>query len=155
MSATAGADSDATNNPLARNAADLLRAIDAAGALADKEQAHQRELSDLFVSLTDVLDSFDRLLAARADSTSAEACLRTCRLIARQLELAGSRAGMSTFGAPGDDVDSGRHAVIEVRAQAGTADGVVVEVLRRGCEWNGRVLRPAEVIVVHNQEGKA
>jgi len=155
MSTPTGTDSGAPKDPFARNTADLLRAIDAAGALAENEQAHQRELGELFLSLTDVLDSFDRLLAPGPDGTSAEACLHTSRLIARQLELTLKRSGMTTFGAPGDAGDAGRHAVVDVRAQPATADGVVIEVLRRGCEWSGRVLRPAEVIVVHNQEGNA
>jgi molecular chaperone GrpE len=101
----------------------------------------QDRLETLLVALTDVLDSFDRLLAAPegADAPVPD----SVRLIARQVESAVRAAGLEPIGEVGELAEPHTHRVVEVRS-----DGdVVVAVLRRGYRYAGRVVRTAQVIV--------
>jgi len=68
------------------------------------------------------------------------------RLIARQLEAALRGAGLERTGRVGELAEPRTHEVVEARS-----DGdVVVAVLRHGCVFKERVLRPAQVIVGSN-----
>ncbi len=111
----------------------------------------QDELDDLVDALVDVLDSFDR---ARDDAgaTDPATLLVTYRRIGDQLRTAVAEAGLEAFGAPGDPVDLSRYDVVEVVARADVEADTVVDVVRPGYRKDGRVVRPAEVIVAGQPE---
>jgi len=120
------------------NPADLLASPHLAGWLA--QQTCEEELERLVYALADVLDSFDRLFAEVPETGS------SVRLIARQLEAALRGAGLERTGRVGELAEPRTHEVVEARS-----DGdVVVAVLRHGCVFKERVLRPAQVIVGSN-----
>jgi molecular chaperone GrpE (heat shock protein) len=132
--------------------AELLRALDLATAIEERDAAHREEMERLLLALADVLDSFDRLLAeAPAAAPETQPYLRSARLIARQLESAVREAGLVPIDGAGEAADPARHQVVEVR-QGGGAGDEVVEVVRRGYEFRGRVLRAAQVIVASSSD---
>lgn len=113
------------------------------------------ELEDLLQSLIPVLDSFDRIDAHARDGWSPDdpaALLTTVERIASQLRGALGEAGLVVFGEPGDSVDLSRYEIVGVKEDADAAKDTVVEVVRRGYQRDGRVFRPAEVIVVGQEE---
>jgi molecular chaperone GrpE (heat shock protein) len=126
---------------------DLLRAMDLAAALEEKETVHRAELERLLLALGEVVDSLHRLLAVAPDSA---ATLSSVRLITRSLEAALADAGMTPFGRVGEPADPGRYRVVGVAPVPGQDRDSVVEVVQQGYARSGRVLRPAYVIVVSN-----
>ncbi len=107
-------------------------------------------LDALLENLVDVLDSFDRLLGpadgpdGQIDDRAERVMVRSVRGIARQLDRSVAEAGLRRFGAVGDALDLDLHVVV------GTGpgeDGIVTAVERGGYEKDGRVIRPADVVV--------
>lgn len=112
-------------------------------ALEQRDAQHRAELDRLLSAMVDVLDSLDRLLRD-------ETYLRSWRLITRQFTSALRGSGVEVIGSVGESADPHTHRVIETRRSTEVAEEVVLEVLRRGYRHQGRVLRPAEVIVATN-----
>jgi molecular chaperone GrpE (heat shock protein) len=118
----------------------------------------RNELDGIFDSLIPVLDSFDRLRRHTANGSvpdDSAALLETFGRIGAQLESAVADAGLLGFGAPGDAVDLDRYRIVDAVRTGGVREDTVVEVVRRGYERDGKVLRPAEVIVAERDEEKA
>jgi len=124
--------------------------------LARLDLPARRRLDALLEDLVDVLDSFDRLLGptdgadGRADDLADRAMVRSVRGIARQLDRSVTEAGLRRFGAVGDSLDLDLHVVV------GTGpgeDGIVTAVERGGYEKDGRVIRPADVVVGQGSVG--
>ncbi|MFC4857374.1 nucleotide exchange factor GrpE [Actinophytocola glycyrrhizae] len=119
---------------------------------------HRSELDSLLDSLIPVLDSFDRLRRGTENGPVPKdpaALLETFGRIGAQLESAVAHAGLLGFGAPGDAVDLDRYRIVDAVPGGGVREDTVVEVLRRGYEKDGRVLRSAEVIVAERDEEQA
>jgi molecular chaperone GrpE (heat shock protein) len=126
----------------------LGRAFDLAAELDDRDRVHREERRALLLNLLEVMDSFDRLLSAPpASPGAAEDDRETVRLIAKQLEGVLWRTGMVQIGQVGEPLDPRRHEVAGQRPRAGGPANRVTEVVRRGYELDGRLLRPARVIV--------
>jgi len=124
--------------------------------LARLDLSERRRLDQLLEDLINVLDSFDRLLGGRDAAGSPQdgavhAMARSVEAIAHQLERSVAAAGLQRFGAAGDPLDLNRHVVV------GTGPGqldTVTAVERGGYEREGRVIRPAEVIVGQDGGGE-
>lgn len=114
------------------------------GELQDE---HRREVSTLLLSLLEVMDSFDRMLAEAQQSEDTPGASRTCQLIARQLGSVLERAKVRPMQCVGRAVDLDANEVVGVRATVPEQANVVLEVVRRGYEWDGQLLRAAQVIV--------
>lgn len=129
----------------------ILDVLDYSTELSDQRAEHRREMSALLLSLLDIMDSFDRLLDE--DPGAAELGMAgTCRLIARQLAAVLEGVGLRAVNPVGAVVDPRAHQMVGVRPAAPSQDGIVVEVVRRGYEWHGRPLRPAQVITGRSDE---
>lgn len=114
------------------------------GELQDE---HHREISTLLLSLLEVMDSFDRVLAEAPLTDDTRGVTGTCQLIARQLGTVLERAKVRPIQCVGRALDLDAHEVVGVRAIVPEQASVVVEVVRRGYEWDGQLLRAAQVIV--------
>ncbi|MGH3784980.1 MAG: nucleotide exchange factor GrpE [Pseudonocardiaceae bacterium] len=129
----------------------ILDMLDYSTELSEQRAEHRREMSGLLLSLLDVMDSFDRLLGE--DPGAAEVGVtRTCRLIARQLNAALEDVGVRATHPVGAAVDPRVHQVVAVQPAPASRSGIVVEVIQRGYEWHGGVLRPAQVIIGRSGE---
>lgn len=62
------------------------------------------------------------------------------------------RLGIVEIGSPGERFDPDTMRAIEVQRSSDIPDGCVVDVLRSGYEWNGALLRPAEVRVARTSD---
>ncbi|MGH3757671.1 nucleotide exchange factor GrpE [Actinophytocola sp.] len=136
-----------TDDTYRNDAQALLRAINC-----------RNELDSLLDSLILVLDAFERLRRHTENGSvpgDPAALLETFGRIGAQLESVIADAGLLGFGAPGDVVDLDRYQIIDAVRAGGVREDTVVEVVRRGYERDGRVLRPAEVIVAERDEEQA
>jgi molecular chaperone GrpE len=90
-----------------------------------------------------VVDSVDRAVQHEADGPVAE----TLGVVRRQMDAVLARSGAQRVGAPGEPFDPTLHEAVSVRDTDEAEDRTVLEVLRSGYVLDGRVLRPAQVVV--------
>jgi len=95
--------------------------------------------SRLATQLLPVLDALDAAMAHGSEGVEP---------IRAQLLLVLDREGLEHIGESSEPFDPNRHeAAMHEPADEGQTQPIVVEVLRTGYAWNGRVLRPAMVKV--------
>jgi molecular chaperone GrpE len=115
-------------------------------ATRDIEHAHKFALENFSKDLLAVKDSLEMGLAA-ADTADAESLLAgseaTLKLLAGSLE----RFGISEIDPEGEPFDPERHEAMTMQPSAEVEPGSVLTVIQKGYVLNGRLLRPARVIV--------
>jgi molecular chaperone GrpE len=115
-------------------------------ATRDVEHAHKFALENFSKDLLAVKDSLEMGLAA-ADTADAESLLAgseaTLKLLAGSLE----RFGISEIDPEGEPFDPERHEAMTMQPSAEVEPGSVLTVIQKGYVLNGRLLRPARVIV--------
>jgi molecular chaperone GrpE len=114
---------------------------------------HERSLLGLLRGITEVVDSFDRLLALGSD-VDIESYRTSVARIGGVLQNVLADNGVELIGAPGEIATPGTHLVVDERMD-GAAEDAVLEVLKRGVRYRGQLLRPASVIVSSGKAGKA
>jgi molecular chaperone GrpE len=97
----------------------------------------------------EVVDSLERALLMQPDGPM----VAGLRAVLDQMEAVLARQGVTRMGAAAERFDPERHEAVGVRETDDVPDRTVVEVARSGFEHDGRVLRPAEVIVSRAQPG--
>jgi molecular chaperone GrpE len=110
------------------------------------EAASRYGLEKFVLELLPVKDSLDLAVANanRADARSlAEGQLATLKLLSKALE----KAGVAEIDPAGQPFDPSRHEAMMAQESTSAEPGTVLQVVQRGYELNGRVLRPARVIV--------
>jgi molecular chaperone GrpE len=142
---------------------------DAQAELAELEERYKRALADLdnyrkraaremerrveecrWAVISDWLeavDSVERALRMDAEGPAADGL----RAVLEQMEAILNREGVHRIGAAGEPFDPQRFEAVGVRATSEVPDRTVVEVVRSGFSSDGRVLRPAQVIVADAQ----
>lgn len=115
-------------------------------AQRDVENAHRFALENFGKELLAVVDSLEMGLEA-ADSADA-AALRdgseaTCKLLKSTME----RFGVVEVDPEGEPFDPEYHEAMSMMPSADTEPGSVLTVIQKGYTLNGRLLRPARVIV--------
>lgn len=120
--------------------------------LRHSDKAEKPDLAQILLNFLEVLDSLDRLeklassVSAQPDTGSVQWAghLQTLR---EQLLKAFEQAGVTFFDCTGFPFDPERHRAVEAVQRSDVDDYTVVEQVVRGCEWHGKVLRFAQVIV--------
>lgn len=107
--------------------------------------------------VTDLLPAFDALHSAHDNTQEADAAHREgLALIERQLMDALNRHGIERIEAVGQPFDPGFHEAMLVVPDATQPDQTVSQEMRAGYTLNGRVVRPAQVMVTkHPHQPKA
>ena len=115
-------------------------------AARDVEHAHKFALENFGRELLAVVDSLEMGLAA-ADNADAEALREgseaTCKLLKTTLE----RFGISELDPEGEPFDPEMHEAMSMMPAPNIEPGSVAKVVQKGYALNGRLLRPARVIV--------
>jgi molecular chaperone GrpE len=115
-------------------------------AAREVEQAHRYAVEKLAAELLPVLDSLE-LAVAHADRADAQSLAAgqdaTLKLLARAFE----KFAIRPLDPVGEPFDPQRHEAMAMRESNTAAPDSVLEVVQRGYDLNGRLLRPARVIV--------
>ena len=115
-------------------------------ATRDIAHAHKFALENFSKDLLAVKDSLEMGLAA-ADTADGESLLAgseaTLKLLAGSLE----RFGISEIDPEGEPFDPERHEAMTMQPSGDVEPGSVLTVIQKGYALNGRLLRPARVIV--------
>ena len=115
-------------------------------ATRDVEAANRYGLEKFFEELLPVRESLELAVqnAARADATSlAQGQEATLKLLNKALE----KLGVTLIDPLGEPFDPARHEAMMMQESATAEPNSVLKVVQPGFELNGRLLRPARVIV--------
>jgi molecular chaperone GrpE len=130
----------------------LLRAL---AEVDNVKRRTQREREDyvryanegLVRDLLPIIDNFDRALEAARATQEAAKVVEGVSLIQRELLKVLERVGVTRYSAVGERFDPNRHEATGRVVSANQPPDTVVAELGAGYMLNGRVLRPAQVLV--------
>ncbi len=118
---------------------------------ADKEQAVQYANAQIIQSMLPVIDNFERALAVDPAKTDAAAILQGMKIVQDQwLKMLQAQQVRQIAPEPGEEFDPARHSALMQQDDPRFADSpqpVVTQLMQKGYELHGRVLRPAQVAV--------
>jgi molecular chaperone GrpE len=123
-------------------------------ALADLDNYRKRAAKDiermvgegrerLLRDWLEAVDGIERALQQHREGPLNEGL----RAVLGQMEAILARQGVQRIGTPGEPFDPERHEAIDVRTTADAPDRTIIDVVRSGYAMDGRVLRPAQVVV--------
>ena len=122
----------------------------------EADSAHRRGKGELAAELVPVLDNLERALTAAGidpatalagESSSDGALEQGVVLTYRDLRETLQRAGVEPYEPGGEEFDPEWHEALSTRPDEDAGPGVVLEVAQKGYRLDGRVLRPARVVV--------
>ena len=121
-------------------------------AARDMEQAQRFALERFAQDLLGVADSLEMAVASgRTADAAALAAGQEATL--RLLNSAFAKFAIKPIDPAGEPFDPERHEAMATQPSATAEPGSVLQVVQRGYELNGRLLRPARVIVARAPEG--
>jgi len=112
----------------------------------DVEHAHKYAIERLAGELLEVVDSLEMGLAA-GESASADALLEGSQATLKLLLGALTKSGIELLDPEGEVFDPQWHEAMTTQPSATAEPGSVIAVVQKGYQLNGRLLRPARVIV--------
>jgi molecular chaperone GrpE len=113
----------------------------------EKEELRQFAATNLLHSLLPVLDNIQLGLAAAPKQTDAKTIADGFALVLGQLKDVLSRNGLTEVDPSGQRFDPHRHEAVSHQPSDKVPEEHVLQVVRSGYLLNGRLLRPASVIV--------
>jgi molecular chaperone GrpE len=130
----------------------LLRALAEVDNVKRRTQREREEYvryanEGLVRDLLPILDNFDRALEAARASQEAAKVVEGVALIQRELLKVLERVGVTRYSAVGERFDPNRHDATGRVVSVNQPPDTVVAELTSGYLLNGRVLRPAQVVV--------
>lgn len=150
------ADLDAAREQLVQHREQVLRAAAELDnirkrAARDVEQAHRYALEKFVQELLPAVDGLQMAVAtsAKADAAALAAGQEaTLKLLLKALD----RFAVITLDPQGEPFDPARHEAMAMQDAPHAEPHSVLQVVQRGYELNGRLLRPARVIVARGAE---
>lgn len=130
----------------------LLRALAEVDNVKRRTQRERDEYvryanESLIRDLLPVLDNFDRALQAARGAGEAAKVVEGVTLIQRELLKVLERVGITRYSALGERFDPNRHEAAGSAVSVSQPPDTVVAELVPGYALNGRVLRPAQVVI--------
>lgn len=114
---------------------------------AQAEAARMEGREQVFRALLPMMDSLDAALASTRRSQDFKSLFQGIQAVLRQFRGVGKQLSLEVITAKGEPFDPSLHEAMRT-ANTGKVDpGTVVAVVRRGYQFNGKLLRPATVIV--------
>lgn len=115
-------------------------------ASRDVEQAHKYSLERFGQDLLGVIDSLEAGIAS-AQSAADRSLVEGQQATLRLLQAAIQKHGLTEIDPAGVKFDPDQHEAIAMQESAGAEPNSVLKVVQKGYQLNGRLLRPARVIV--------
>lgn len=115
--------------------------------LREKDELRQFAASGLMEDVIPVLDNLSLGLAAAKQQTEVKGIVDGVNLVLEQFKTTLGRHGLKEISPAGLRFDPNFHECISQQPSAEVAEEHVMQVVRPGYSLNGRLLRPASVIV--------
>jgi molecular chaperone GrpE len=103
--------------------------------------------ADVCKQVLPVMDALELALNAAQSNHDVEQLTRGLELVVKQLNGALTAVGLEEIPAAGAPFDPAMHEAFQQRKTGAASPGTVVEVLRRGWLFNGKLMRAAQVVV--------
>ncbi|KND82452.1 molecular chaperone GrpE [Aggregatibacter actinomycetemcomitans serotype b str. SCC4092] len=115
----------------------------------DIEKAHKFALEKFAKDILNTIDNLERALAtpANTEDESVKALFDGVELTLKELLATVARFGIEPIGAVGEVFDPELHQAISMQPAEGFQSNQITAVLQKGYLLNGRVIRPAMVMV--------
>ena len=142
--ADALAQAEESNNNMLRAVAEADNARKRAAR--DVESARRFAVEGFAADLLDVIDSLELGIAAGENAAGTqliEGMEATLRLLVKAFE----KSGLAVVDPAGDQFDPELHEAMTVQETTEQPEGTVLEVFQKGYVLNGRLLRPARVVI--------
>lgn len=124
-------------------------------AVREKDDLRQYAASRVLEDLIPVLDSLSLgLTAAKAPNADIQAVVGGVEMVLTQAKSALAQHGFKEINPVGQAFDPNLHESISAQPSKEFAEGVVMSVVRIGYSLNGRVLRPASVVISSGASAK-
>ena len=117
-----------------------------------QEEALAQAKADLLRGLLPVLDNFERALEFNEAGAEQEAFARGMKLIHQQLCEAVAGAGCQPMDTMGQDFDPALHEALAAAPAHEVPEGRIISETRKGYLLDGKVLRPAGVVVARKPD---
>ncbi len=121
----------------------------------DLENARKFAIERFATELLAVRDSLELGLAAAEESAAPESLLEGTRTTLKQLTGVMERFGMAEVDPEGEPFDPELHEAMTTQPSADVEPGTVLVVYQKGYTLNGRLLRPARVVVAAAPDASA
>lgn len=142
-----------------RDLCTLMRALaEARFANDEQNKSHQQATRDLLLSLLEVKDAFEHVFEDvdrhkdRLDAKMKK-YLSNFQTVSKLLWRILQRQGVKEIINLEQGFDPHWHQIVGKVPDPSRVDGTILEVVRRGYAWQGKLLREAEVVVVYNGGG--
>jgi molecular chaperone GrpE len=113
----------------------------------DVANAHKYALEKFVPELLPVIDSMERSLQISSDEHSVNAVLEGISLTLKLFYGTIEKFGVVQIDPEGEVFNPELHQAVSVQETPGTKSGIVLNVLQKGYSLNGRLIRPALVVV--------
>lgn len=115
----------------------------------DVEKAHNFALEKFSKELLEVIDNLERALDAKpqSDDESSKAMFDGVELTYKSLIATVNKFGVTAVGVIGEAFNPEQHQAISMQPTEGFTTNQITQVLQKGYLLNGRVIRPAMVMV--------
>ncbi len=124
-------------------------------AMREKDEVRQYGTAAVMEDLIPILDNLGLGLAAAQQQTDTKAIVDGVALVLEQFKTTLDRHGLKEVNPAGQAFDPNLHECISHQPSPGVAEEHVMQVVRLGYTLNGRLLRPASVVVSSGPEKKA
>jgi molecular chaperone GrpE len=123
-------------------------------ALRERHELLQYGHENLVKDLLSTVDNLDRAIehTQQSDGGDLESLLRGVEMLQRELHAILERHSVSEIDAMGGAFDPALHEAMAQVADASVAPNTVIDVLQKGYQLRGRLLRPARVVVAREPE---
>ncbi len=116
-------------------------------SIREKDELRQYAATKIMEDLVPILDNLGLGLAAAQQQTDVKAITQGVSLVIEQFKNTLTRHGLKELNPAGEAFDPNFHECIAHQPSADVAEEKVMQVVRLGYTLNGRLLRPASVIV--------
>lgn len=113
----------------------------------DIENAHKYALEKFLKELLPVIDSMELGISASNNAEDIESLREGMDLTLKMFHDTLEKTGVSIIHPQGEKFDPEKHEAVSMQEIEGTQSGTVMTVMQKGYELNGRLVRPAMVVV--------
>jgi len=113
----------------------------------DVESAHKYALEKFVHELLPILDSLVLGMAAAESAENTDELREGMDLTLKMFNSAMEKFGVKTIDPQGEKFNPEQHEAVSMQEIEGSESGTVVTVMQKGYELNGRLVRPAMVLV--------
>ncbi len=116
-------------------------------SVRDIENAHKYALDKFVAELLPVIDSLELGINAAGESEQVESLVEGMNLTLKKLMDTLEKFGVAVVDPQGEKFNPEQHEAVSMQQQEGVEAGIVITVMQKGYELNGRLIRPAMVMV--------